>query len=330
MATAIGHYLWPPRWVGDPPRWADPAHWMERLPVELTDMSAVMAESDLPDGLAVRAYRDGMVAYNFEAWGDVSLGLDTDFHENVEALAPRAQLINAHLACLQAQGLPPLRYAVATPWRIMHIAYETGDFVGMSGTSDGSSLVFLNLARREVPTNLGEWRYARMDRPVTVEEMERSFTLLRALLERPDKDATLLRASMLLRSGTGLLDGDYGGGLTYAWTAIESMLGDMMRRYLSDCSSRPTGDSERTFMNAKRRAFLEGADTTAAHIAEFLSLADRLPFELYELVGECRKLRNAWLHSTKHPTYDEAWRALFTARLLFAEAEGVDLEDGVA
>jgi len=145
---------------------------------------------------------------------------------------------------------------------------------------------------------------------------------------------TLLRAELLHRAKAAIMDQDRGGALTNAWMAIEGLLGDEFKRYLDDNEDRtgaidPSGNAVK-FIDRKRRDFLEGAEMTARLTAEFLSLADRLPFHLYRATVRCGKARNDWLHAQKGVSHEDAHAALLAAGELFELVEGVPLRQVAA
>ena len=279
-------------------------------------------EATLPHGIRARAFRDGMIAF---VLGSAAPAYDDDFSAWLEA---GVRLMNAHLACLSAAIGNPAdsRCAVVTPWTAMQVKFETGSFTGMTDASTGGTMFALYDARRVGPVMEWDWRYDRARHLViTSEQMERSFELLHDLLGRTTRDEVLLRADLLLRAKAAHLDLDPSGALTNAWTAIEGMLGDLFGRYLDEHKDRPTGDAQTVFINSDRRKFLEGADITSRHLAEFLSLVDRLPFNLYRVVLQSAKARNAWLHSETAPSFEQARDAIDAAGELFELLEGVPL-----
>jgi hypothetical protein len=58
---------------------------------------------------------------------------------------------------------------------------------------------------------------------------------------------------------------------------------------------------------------------------EFLSLIDRLPFDLYCAARECSTARNNWLHKAEPPSSEMAQTAIKAAGELFELLEGVPL-----
>jgi len=57
---ALAYYLWPPQWIAEAPTWAELGSVEAPRPSDLGDM---IFEADLPVGVRVRAFRDGMIAF---------------------------------------------------------------------------------------------------------------------------------------------------------------------------------------------------------------------------------------------------------------------------
>lgn len=318
---ALAHYLWPPQWMGSPP---------DALSGELP--GDVVESAELEHGISVRVLRDGMIVFGLGPDGPKYL----DDFEAWNATLQR--LLNAYLACLHASLERPARWLfrteVATVWRTMQVSLS-GEFQAMSDRATGGILLELYHARRpefarpEIYSSL-DWRFNRGGNIVAIdaEAIRASFKMLDSLLRRPNREIVLLRAELLARAKGAMGDMDYAGALTSAWTAIEGILGDLFARFLDANADRGVGDgalSDGRFISAQRRRFLEGAEMTSRHLAEFLSLLDVLPFPLYRAVLTSAKARNNWLHTEKLPTHEDAVRALQTAAELFEIAEAVPL-----
>lgn len=268
----MAHYIWPPQWVGQSPEWVqDP-----RLPVNPFDLADLVIETELPPSIRIRAFRDGMLAFDLGSWGGpVKLG-DASLVETFEAVAEYqvrcARLMNVHLACLHTVSQWPFKPTVVTPDRIMRVRWSDGRYE----SGGGHDLVGLALwqARTE-GSRWGDWRLvARGGAAIATEEMEKSFELLRRLLDRSDQGVALLRAELLFRSAAAFSDHDSSAALVHAWTATEGLLGDLLAAHLAS----------REGMNYKRRQFFKGSDVTARITAEILSLGDRLPLSLYQSI----------------------------------------------
>jgi hypothetical protein len=328
LETGLAHYLWPPRYVGEQP------YWEETGPQPLPDaslLSEVVTTIDLPDGVRARVFRDGMIAFFL---GSIA---PSPYEEGVASDAlvvwmEKAQrLANAHLACLVAAiGTGPMLApsGVVTPWSLMQVEFETGKFRASTDYTGSGARVALHFAR-EGRGDLGDWRFYRGRSLVTREQIDRSFLLLDALLRRLSRDRVLLRAELLFRATSALIERDDAGALTTARTAIEGLLGDLLSQYLDENENRPAGTDASgnalKFINTDRRKFLEGREMTARNTVELLSLLDVLPFWLYRACTQCASARNTWLHAQNEPSSEAAWKAVGALGQLFELVEEVPI-----
>jgi hypothetical protein len=319
---AVAHYLWPPLWIGSVPKWIDDP----KRPIEPGDLGAVIVDAQLPEGLRFYAYRDGMLVFEFPRPNSApGPTIKLDAEEGFGLWADRkigwVRLMNAHLACLHtAAAGRAVKATVLTPSRLFSVDPRDGNLLGGSG--DLISHFELWRARTEkLPLN--DWRLLRSPAPVTTEAVERSLDLFRQMLEHSTPNV-LLRAELLFRSAAAYQDHDHSAALVNAWTATEGLLRDRYAEYLDACADRPV-DEGRTFINARRRKFLEGSEVTARLMAEILSLADRLPFPLYQEILEGSKVRNNWLHKQEQVSPADAEGAINAAQYLFELTEGITL-----
>jgi hypothetical protein len=323
---ALAYYFWPPRYVGEQPWWEETGPQSTPNPSVLGEVVATM---DLSQGVRVRVFRDGMVAFML---GDLATSpYDTeDASGGMEWTPTGARLANAHLACLLTaignQMLAPSE--VTTLWSMLQVEFETGKFRGSSDYTGSGARLALHMARRGIG-DLGDWRFYRGRPLVTTDQIDRSFALLDMLLRRPSRDMALLRAEMLFRAEGALVHTDRAGSLTIAWAAAEGMLSALLARYLDENQDRPAGEDKsgnrRKFINDDRKKFLQGSEMTARHTMELLSLLDILPFELYQTLRRCAKARNDWLHAQTEPSSETAFLAVRSLRSLFELVEGIPL-----
>jgi hypothetical protein len=317
-ADAIAHYLWPPCWIGTEPE-GEPFG-----PIRAADLGEVVFDADLIEGMRLRAFRDGMLAFDLASWGDKPPGRLSEAKAEVEYQTRCVRLMNVHLACLYVATLGALPATVLAPSRLMSVTFSDGLFMGGSG--DPISLE-LFLARKAGVLEHGDWRGRRNLQPVWIEALQESVDRLKQLLSRGRQDVTLLRADMLYRSVAAFQVFDYSAALVNAWTTIEGLLGDKLDAYLTDLDeNREVGDGE-TFVSSERFRFYRGSQVTSKLTAEILSLADRLEFPLYRSILKSAQARNRWLHSQQpsERAADDAKEAIFTATKLFALTEGVEL-----
>ena len=241
------------------------------------------------------------------------------------------RLMNAHLACLHTVASALFTADVVTPWNIMQVVFDGGDLTEMNPLDDlwTASLAMARNPNSRPTAGILDWRYFRVAPILDTDAAKQSFDLFAALLARPNRDAVLLRAELLVRAKVSFVENDFSGALTNAWTAAEGMLGDLLRAYLDENEDRASGKDEDgnllKFINGERRKWLEGAEMTVRHTMEFLSLLDVLPLGLYRDARRSSKTRNDWLHLQKQPTYDDAEIAIRLAGRLFELLEGVPL-----
>jgi hypothetical protein len=323
--------LWPPRWIGELPPWEVDAEGARPLP-DPALFGLVVTSAELPNGVAVRAFRDGMIAFRPKdeivppPLGE-STTADDPFIEWVEQVA---RLANAHLACLAAVRC---RQPVDTPgetaslWSVMQVDFESGEFRAANERLTGGTRVALWAARNEPVT---DWRAYRQAAPITREQIEKSFALLGDLLALPSGDLALLRAEMLARAVDALHRRDWTGGLMNAWTACEGLLGKQFQDYLRSQAGRETAvdiyGNEHQFIENARQDWLTGSDVTVRHTVEFLSLLDQLPYPLYLACTACAKARNRWAHGEAVPSPEIAAQAVHLLGELFELVEGMPLQ----
>lgn len=316
--------------MGAAPAWV-PAFPGQSAEAKLDD---VVVEATLPDGLRSRAYRDGMLAYHFSA----EHGPEASFADSFATYAQRLQIINAHLACLKASLTHYVQIGPATNENVVGFHWEQDDaYAASGGVAIGggeAGIMMMSLARARVEPPLGplDWRFIRMGAVVSEDEIERSYGLMRRLLELGGdrRGDALLYAELLVRAEAALSVQDNAGALVYAWTAAEGLLQSMFSRWLDDCAKdqdagQDAQGNKRAFLDADRRKKLRGRDMTAWHMTEIGSLAGWLPYDLYRIIRDCTSARNRWLHERDLNALEEAPRAILAAQELFKLAEGIDL-----
>lgn len=280
----------------------------------------MVAEGALPGGVRRRAYRDGMLMFDFGSWGEPPPVQSDDFDLEAAYRVRCVRLMNTHLACLNAVARRMQSPTVVAPDHLLRMDFETGAFVSAGG--EGSDFELWK-------ARMGEFHRAddRIMRSgvVSVIELQRAAELLTRLLNLPDQGLALLRAELILRSAASYADHDHNTALVFAWTVAESCLGELLTKYLDDVQDRPI-EGPGKFISASRRDFFNKSQMTARHTVEVLSLADRLPFDLYKSVRNALKARNDWLHKRVEATGGDAVGAVLAAQKLFALVGGPSLE----
>ncbi|HST33201.1 MAG TPA: hypothetical protein VLJ80_06730 [Solirubrobacteraceae bacterium] len=293
-----------------------------------------MLEATLPNGLRSRVHRDGMLAYDFgDGWHPGDRAPDG----GIAAHARRIQVINAHLACIKASLTTGFNIAPATGETVVGVAYELNDELARHGGvtaaigETGMLMMALAQARVEGPNGPFDWRFQRVGAAIAVGEIDRSYALLREMLESPRRADALLYAELLLRAQASMSIDDSAGALVYAWTAAEGMLRSLFSRWVDECGKEVGPDAqghERVFLDANRRKSLEGGSITGWHMAEIGSLVGWLPFDLYRTIRNCAKARNDWLHKQDLRALEHAPEAIQATQQLFSLTEGIDLTPG--
>lgn len=316
-ADAIAFYLWPPRWVDEAPE--DESG---------SQLAEVVFESKLPGDLALKVCRDGMVVWNFSAWGgnpnlrrllDKSKDGTVDPEPAIKAQIRCLRLMNAHLACLYRSESGSLDSPqILTPEHFMKARFSDCDWIGHLGDLSAYTVA---LTRKRPDSLTSKWR--RLRRALSIETLEASDALLRQLLERESSEMALFRAESIYRSYAGFSSFDHGAALVNAWVAIEGLLGDLFARYLK-AKHEPEGEIR---IDSERRRFLEGSSLNSRTTAEMLSLAGYLPDSTYRRVRAIAKARNSWMHSAAPDAMgsSQAEQAIRLAGEMFRLVEGIDI-----
>lgn len=292
----------------------------------------VVAETALPGGLKSRVHRDGMVAYHFGGdWKQDG--------EDIASHARRIQVINAHLACIKASLKSGANVAPATGETVVGVLYEQNDepakMGGVTAAVGQEGMLMMALAQARVEGRQGafDWRFHWAGPAIGVDEIDRSYSLLRQILEGAHRGDTLLYAELLLRAQASMWVDDAAGALVYAWTAAEGMMRTLFARWVDDRGRQDIGPdmqgNQRKFLESDRRkALIEGSSMTAWHMAEIGSLVGWLPFDLYRKIRTCAKARNDWLHKQDLGALKHAPAAISATQELLALTAGIDLSPG--
>lgn len=319
-------------WVGEPPDWAwqpgDPLtpgtqqdHRSTPRVEDLAEVAASLQVEISGEPVEIRVYRDGLIEFDFTGLGPDEA---TDSQGNLtDERARRLRVMNAHFLCLYARTTRFFHLQVLTS---LDVLAQRGNTRADNTAWRGGRVWDLLRERHWSKFPWGTYPTLRLGY-IPQLEIEGSFTLFQELCERPNQDAVLWRMEMLLRSVEALNDEDYPGALVSAWTAVEAMLRILWERYLTDRATDHEGQGDkRQFLNSDRKGFLNGPQITSRHMAEILSLADRLAFGLYRDIVTNGTRRNNWLHTQKPIDRKQACDAIQTAQALHGFVDGVKLE----
>jgi hypothetical protein len=335
-SEAAAYYAWPLVWVGAAPDNIHVSVPPGEMPpdLELSQLEQVVVEADLPQGVRIRAHRDGMFVFDFSTWAPYTtdpaqpLG---DFFELANLVLRRVALMNAHVACLHTAILRIQNIAhgvtALSPSGILPMSpYDAPEGVSLPDPRIGH----IHSARYAVTYSshlpmVMDWRigHRMLVETPTVEE---SFRLLGGLLSHGSTEQVIALADLIVRSAAAYGDHDYNQALMTAWAITESLLQELWERYIEDNRQREIDGLVVPFINADRKKRLtEDRDITASLTAEMLSLHDRLPLELYRDLSTVRVARNKWIHDLDPVSADTAGRALAVAEEMLRLVEQIDL-----
>ncbi len=321
LGNVVAHYLWPPRWLGSTPTIGEGGFLADH-----TELGHKVFESELAPGIDMCAYRDGMLVFRMGEWGKPTEEEhhEDDFDAEVAQQARWVRLMNAHLACLHtawhALDEQFLSTSIVRPGRLMAVGFD-----GAFGSSADHVATSLYNARLAPQVEEADWRYDRSHGTMSADALQLAADLLAQILAQQRQSTSLLRAELLYRGVVAFQEFDASAALVHAWTTIEGLLGDELMDYLVDQEVRPDGEDGSKFMNRERRDFLTGSGVNSRVTAEMLSLADRIPYDLYRDVLASAKARNRWLHRAEPVPPSAAATAIHTATALFREVERIDL-----
>lgn len=322
---AVAHYLWPPRWLVDEPAGASLAdgHGTAQNPA---DLGEVVFDSTLPDGIRMRACRDGMLVWDCTEWAGKPLPEEQGVPPNSDAetafQVKATRLMNVYLGCLhQAVPRPYGALQLVAPSQLLYVDFDDPTPTMASGSEPlGSYMASARRGKRlEVAAPFISHRPFFDTTPV--EGLQEANDLLRQILELDSPAMALFRAEFLYRSLVAFSTFENGAALVNAWVAIEGLLNDHIAGYLDEEEDRPADGMK--FINSERRNFLENSSSKIT--SEILSLIDRLPFSLYRDVREVARVRNKWLHDAAPDAVKtaQAELAIQTAGKMFELVEGV-------
>jgi hypothetical protein len=329
---AAAYYVWPLVWLGTPPdnMYAVSEPGAAVADIDPAQLAEVVAEANLPRGLQVRAYRDGMFLFDFSKWAPMPSrdpsGPPGLFEDLSEVVLRRVALLNAHLVCFHAAVAqhqePGLGVNALSPSLILPTSFEAPEGVGLPDgriahiyTARYGSTYAPGLPYRADP---------RVSMRMTVESpaVEGSFSRLSEILSSPDSERVITLLDLLARSGSAYSAHDFNVCLVIAWTVCESLLQELWDRYLRE--KREDADGT-VVINADRRDFLAGAEVTARITSEFLSLLGELPFDLYQVLNSARQARNKWVHELRPVPYTVAAEAMTAAERMLKLVHDIEI-----
>ena len=329
-----GYFHIPPVWMVEEPTPAEIERGAARV------LGREVLRTTIAHGIRVRVQRDGVVVFDCRSWkeaGETTIpgyqpvarqpiprAVTVAEEEGETKAMLRAQLINAHQACLNAA-----HYAVHSRGQelgamvISSQAFQLYDFEQPVGVRSDYEPV-----QRFVATML-DYRSAAVRRDpafknrrlVERDTLEHSLRLLDTLLLHSVKDLITV-TDLLFRAGAQFAQSRFAESLVVSWAACERLLNEAWRRYLDERKAGPKGEPRIT---GDRKKKLLGRDFSASVISEALELAGVIPLDLFELISAARKSRNDWLHGLKPVVDRDAVTAMRAGQGLFQQVTGIRL-----
>lgn len=311
-----------------------------------TDLLEEVYRGTLKSGIKVRVTRGGLFIFDFSKWApgkSVTIPAHTSApgiktpktvqdakgKEQIH-LARRVEVMNAHLACTATalslveksggytgQLISPSDRLVLRDFEKPHPVFHF--------FHDGQPMHAYMLANGATETRLKGDHHRRY---IKIETIVKSFEILDTLIESPISNAVGV-VNLLWKSSRHYYQQDFATSLVLAWTVSEQLLNLIWKSYLSDSAAQNAGQDP-PFLNKERKQKLtSGRDFSASVISEVLSLAGRLPFDLFKRMNKDRNARNYWLHDMKQPVDDDASHAISTAQKLIEHLSGVWMSVGI-
>jgi hypothetical protein len=332
--------------------WILPPVWIVEslpFPIEENDKRTLSDEvyrRELSIGIRVKILRGGLFVFDFSEYAQGQLAATEDikdipgFDDSVEALRNRTAVINAYLSCLYTA------VAESQQARLQNMVFSLRDLGAMSHIDDDwatslptntsfiSYWALYTAMLSEVKSNNSADRFMhdvmRSTREtIESDSLDKSFNLLLSILDHPNADV-LVVAELLAHAYKYFEDHSYDLSLITSWTIAEKLLNVLWNRYIADQENRDTDGRDGKFINGDRRGSLTGPEFTASIIAEILSLAGRLPFDLYKDISKVRRARNGWMHELKKVTPAESSLAVKVAERMLANVENIKLDAPLA
>lgn len=315
-----GYFHLPPAWIGSAPAEAEVSSLNPSVHHE------PMFQRVLGCGIKVRVNRDGLFLFDFTnslicrpvvipgfVRPDTPSFRYTIAHEEADRLAEevavkRAQIMNAHQACLvTAERLMNRGGASATPIT----AWGGHKAVTLSAPPSYHDDVECLHALVHKVVNNGYGATSRQFRQIiSLETIDKSFDIFDSIMLDGDfRRVELVEAAFI--ATTRRREKRYGEAITIGWTVCEQIISIMWRRMLDEIKA---SDPQR--MTKDRREKLTGRDYSASVMVEFLEVEGLISTELFRMLEIARKARNKWAHQMREPRGSEVWTCLRAIELL--------------
>lgn len=335
-----GYYIPPKAWLGKQPRKGQGEGRLTDDTFDLAQLADVVHDAQLPCGLHVRAYCDGLILFDFaNAEGftpEPSPEELNSFEETALLRLERTEVLNAHVVCLrrslsqlQKWGLP---FQSVTPHDLLSHSADDDPHHGIGFKSDrDADLHMARYASAYVPLYPKTFDRRIQGRMLTIETatLTDSFEQLQRLMAF-DSKTPLRLASLFNFAIVSLQDYDYPRSLITLWAIIERLLDAKWTEYIGSQRKRNIDGEETVFINSDRVKKLDGRDYTASVRTEVLSLLDCLSFDAYKKMESVRRARNGWMHELRDVKMSDAAEAVQVAAELFDSVYRFQLPTGVS
>lgn len=256
-------------------------------------------------GVSISTRKGGVIVFDFSGYPDALMRVSDGpeyFSDAIQATQTRVKVINAFSLCLHTARLENENFSIDT-FRIDHqdLFHLTGEDV--SSGMGGNGL-------RKLPTPLvgGYLRDYYKHGIIPKTSLDLACEVLESIISC-EYDKSLDLASLLNDAATSFSNHEFASSLITAWTVCETLLQHHWTSYMKSRHG--------STINSSRKQKLIGRDFTASVVSEVLELAEIIDPETLNALDKARKARNAWMHSIKSPSYEDARDAIgLAARML--------------
>lgn len=331
IPAVSGYYHNPPVWVGGAP---------QRVGGQYFDHKSLVQDvyrTSLSNGVKVRVRRDGLFVFDFSSWeqaGETTIpkmNLDHEGrvckeHTAANAVAERRLLLrvlvmNVHQACINTAHIVkykrafPLCPIITAPRSIWLNRFEENlpQRIVSFDSSDVFHKYMVACASGSIDALSGSRRAIELDLVIY------SFEMLDQVLTSEYKNILTI-VELLYKSGVQYSESKNSESLILSWAVIEHVINHLWSEYISN-ENRENRGQER--IPKKRLEKLTGRDYPVSVMTELLEISGKLDSGLYKEIDECRRARNAWLHSLDDVTDRIASVSINTACQLVHQVTGI-------
>ena len=322
----LAFYHDPPLWVGESA--VSPTGGM----ADFTTLRDMVFEDDLPIGLKVTVTREGVFSFSYpKSEDEAALSWHLSYarisESDADVILRRTQIMNAFLAFLYSNHLR--LHEIDLTWMLV-----SPDLVITAKDLQNPGMSYAPQRVKHLIGSSFESTYSRSHAPTFDNRIIDRFALLpldsikaatedltRLISNHPTDGALLV--DLYLRAGKSYQDSNYSAAVIASWAITEKLLYELWTKYLSDNKQR----EEVAFIDGARNKRLRDYRTfTAAVVAELLSFAGYIDYDLYSSLSLVRKSRNDWIHSpTKSLSRENAVRSLEACERMLQDVRGITI-----